>query len=177
MSGRSRGRRSWLAPSLLLILLLAGSGGAAEAGERWVGLQAMPRVAVEVTISPNHPDLGTEEVRRRIEEALRRAQPAPALDPAADDRLHLVVGIRTYSTSELRGYYLPLSQAHGIGPVRLLVERPAAIAGLQGPLWATVWQSERQAKGPMRRSADEILELVDEVVNAFLADYRRALGQ
>ncbi len=63
-------------------------------------------------------------------------------------------------------------------PFRSIVRlMPAAIAGLQGPLWATVWQSERQAKGPMRRSADEILELVDEVVNAFLADYRRALGQ
>ena len=58
-----------------------------------------------------------------------------------------------------------------------MVERPAAISGLPGPVWATVWQTERQAKGPWRSSAGEILELADEVVGSFLADYRRAVGQ
>ena len=47
----------------------------------------------------------------------------------------------------------------------------------RGPVWATVWQTERQAKGPWRSSASEILELADEVVGSFLADYRRAVGQ
>jgi hypothetical protein len=40
-----------------------------------------------------------------------------------------------------------------------------------------VWQAERQAKGPWRSSASEIAELTDELVAAFLVDYRRALGQ
>ena len=73
--------------------------------------------------------------------------------------------------------HLPLSQDYGIGPIRLAVERPAAISGLPSPVWATVWQTERQAKGPWRSSASEILELADEVVGSFLADYRRAVGQ
>lgn len=159
---------------LALLLLAAGPAGAAE---RWQGLQSLPNVAVEITFSPNHPDVSADEVRPRIEEALRRAKPAPAVDAASADRLHVIISVRSYSSSDLRGYYLPLSQAYGIGPIRLTVERPAAISGLPTPVWATVWQTERLAKGPWRSSAYEVLELVDEVVNSFLADYRRALGQ
>ena len=40
-----------------------------------------------------------------------------------------------------------------------------------------VWQAERQAKAVWRSWAAEILELTDEVVGAFLMDYRRALGR
>ena len=159
-----------VAPILLWGLL-------ASAAERWEAIQALPRVAIEVTFSPNHPDLAPEDVRRRIEEALRRTQPAPAIDQASADRLHLTIGVRAYSSSDLRGFYLPLSQAYGIGPIRLAVERPAAISGLPSPVWATVWQTERQAKGPWRSSASEILELADEAIGSFLADYRRAVGQ
>jgi len=82
--------------------------------------------------------------------------------------------VRSYSSSELRGFYLPLSQTYGIGPVRLAVERPAAIAGLPAPVPAIVWQAERLAKGPWRASAAEILALTDAVLASFLADYRRA---
>jgi hypothetical protein len=148
----------------------------AGAAERWEALQAVPRVALEVTFSPHHPDLTAEEARRRLEESLRRNQPAPLVDAASADRLRLTISVRSYSSSELRGFYLPLSQAYGIGPVRLWLERPAAISGLPHPLWAIVWQTERQAKGPWRTSAAEILELADEVAGSFLADYRRALG-
>jgi hypothetical protein len=162
------------AAALVAVLgLVAGATGA----ERWDGLRALARVAVEVTFSPNHPDLSTDELKKRVEEAVRRAQPAPAVDPASADRLHLTVAVRSYSSSDLRGYYLPLSQAYGIGPVRLAIERPAVFAGLPAPIPAQVWQTEREAKGPWRSSASEILELTDEVVASFLADYRRALGQ
>ena len=164
---------AWATAAALLLAPLS----PVAAAERWEGLQSLPRVAIEITFSPNHPDLTPEELRRRIEEALRRAQPAPVLDQASADRLRLTVSIRSYSTSDLRGFYLPLSQEYGIGPVRLSAERPAAISGLSSPVWATVWQTERQAKGPWRTSATEILELCDEVAAAFLADYRRALGQ
>ena len=170
-------RASWpLALPIALMLLLA-LDEPAPAAERWEALQSLPRVAVEITFSPNHPDLTAEEVRRRVEEALRRAHPAPAVDPASADRLRLTISVRSYSTSDLRGFYLPLSQAYGIGPVHLSLERPAAISGLPTPVWATVWQAERQSKGPWRTSASEVLELADEVVASFLGDYRRALGQ
>ena len=137
----------------------------------------MQRVAVDVTVSPNHPDLVVEEVRRRVEDGVRRGQPAPVVETGSAERLHLMVGVRAYSSSELRGFYLPLSQAYGIGPVRLVVERPALVSGLGAPIAVQVWQAERQAKSVWRNSAAEILELTDEVVGAFLMDYRRALGK
>jgi len=137
----------------------------------------MQRVAVDVTVSPNHPDLGVEEVRRRVEDGVRRGQPAPVVETGSAERLHLTVGVRAYSSSELRGFYLPLSQAYGIGPVRLVLERPAQISGLGAPIPVQVWQADRQAKSPWRNSAAEILDLTDELVGAFLMDYRRALGK
>ena len=164
---------------VLVVALLAFCAlpSAALSAERWESLQALPRLALQVTVSPNHHDLSTEDIRRRLEEALHRVESAPSIDPASADRLHLVVAVRSYSSSELRGYYLPLSQAYGIGPVRLIVERPAQITGLAAPVPVLVWWTERQAKGPWKKSAAEIMELVDEVVTSFLADYRRALGQ
>jgi hypothetical protein len=150
---------------------------AAAGGERWDALRLLPRVGLEITLSPNHPELSTEDVRKRIEDGLRGAHPAPVLDPASRDRLHLIAAVRRYSSTELRGFYLPLSGSYGIGPVRLAVERVAVIPGLGTPIAAQVWQAERQAKGPWRASAAEVLRLTDEVVASFLGDYRRAQGQ
>ena len=101
---------------------------------------------MDVSVSPNHPDLGVEEVRRRVEDGVRRGQPAPVVETGSAERLHLTVGVRAYSSSELRGFYLPLSQAYGIGPVRLVLERPAQISGLGAPIAVQVWQADRQAK-------------------------------
>jgi hypothetical protein len=159
------------APMLLVLPSLA------TGGERWEGLQGLPRLAVDVTVSPNHPDLVVEEMRRRVEDGVRRGQPAPIVDMASAERLHLTVGVRAYSSSELRGFYLPLSQAYGIGPVRLVLERPAQVSGLGAPIAVQVWQAERQAKAAWRNSATEILELTDEVIGAFLIDYQRAQGK
>ena len=166
-----------LLAGLSIILSLVAALPHAMAFERWEALQGVQRVSVDVTVSPLHPDLVIEEVRRRVEEALRRGQPAPIVETASPERLHLTVGVRAYSSSELRGFYLPLSQSYGIGPVRLVLERPAQVVGLGAPIAAQVWQAERQAKGAWRNSAAEILELTDEVVAAFLMDYRRALGK
>ena len=49
---------------ILVVLSLVTITTLAVAGERWEGLQGMQRVAVDVTVSPNHPDLGVEEMRR-----------------------------------------------------------------------------------------------------------------
>ncbi len=166
----------WILALLVLAPALAG-GAPAMAADRWQGLQSLNSVAVEITFSPNHPDVSVDEVRQRIMDGVKRANPTPALDIGSADKLHLLIAVRQYSGSDLRGYYLPLSQAYGIGPIRLTVDRPAAISGLPTPVWATVWQTERLAKGPWRSSAYEVLELVDEVIASFLADYRRALGQ
>jgi hypothetical protein len=161
----------------LVVLSLVTIASLAVGGERWEGLQGVQRVAVDVTVSPIHPDLVVDEVRRRIEDGVRRGQPAPLVEPGSAERLHLTVGVRVYSSTELRGFYLPLSQAYGIGPVRLVLERPALVSGLGAPITVQVWQAERQAKSVWRNSAAEILDLTDEVVGAFLLDYRRAVGK
>ena len=155
-------------------LILAAAITPARAGERWEGLRALPRVAVEVIVSPNHPDLPPDELRRHVEDALRQMHPAPAIDSTSPDRLRLTVGVRAYSSSDLRGYYLPLSQTYAIGPVRLSVERPGAVGGAS--MAVVVWQAERQVATPWRRSEVDILQLTDELVAVFLADYRSALG-
>jgi len=173
-----RGRALVAIAALAATLLLpAGGQRSAAASDRWESLRALPRVALEVVVSPHHPDLTDGEARARVTEALRRAQPAPALDPASPERLRLTIRVRVLSSDDLRGYPLPFSQQYGIGPVRLALERPATVDGLATPVAATVWQSERLATGPMGRSATEILGLVDEIVGVFLADYRRAIGQ
>jgi hypothetical protein len=162
---------------MAIVVITLAVAARAEPGDRWEGLHGLPRVAVDATVSPNHPDITPEDMRRRLEDTLRRSAFAPMIEPTAPDRLHLLITVRAYSSSDLRGFYLPLSQAYGIGPVRLIVERQAQIAGLGAPIPVQVWQAERQAKAVWRNSGAEILELVDEVIAAFLADYRRATGR
>jgi hypothetical protein len=174
---RSRPKRAGCAlagASAAGVAALAVVAPASDAAERWETIQALPRVAVEVTLSPNHPELLVEDLRRRVADALRRDPVAPAVETQSPERLHLIVAVRAYSSSELRGFYLPLSQSYGIGPVRLVLERPAQVPGLAAPIVVPVWQAERQAKGPWRTSAAQVLELTDEVVAAFLEDYRLA---
>src|SRR5919204_6033925 len=95
------------------LILLIGLNAPASAGERWDALQSLPRIDLEITFSPNHPDLTAEEVRRRLEDALRRTHPAPAVDSTSPDRLHLTISVRSYTSADLRGFYLPFSQDYG----------------------------------------------------------------
>lgn len=168
------GGRACVAGLLGVGLALGGPAGAVEESVR--ALQGLRRVALEITFSPAHPGVPVEDLQNRLEEILRASAPAPALDPRSPDRLRLTVSVRAYSTSELRGFYLPLSATYGIGPVRLSVERLVTLPGVAAPLRAVVWQTERPARGPWRTSATEILGLVDDLAEAFLEDYRRALS-
>ena len=149
--------RSSPAATLALALIL-GLSAPVDGAERWDGLRVLPRVALEVTVSPVHPDLAPDELRWRVEDVLRQAQPAPVIDAGSADRLHLTVAVRSYSSADLRGFYLPFSGFYGIGPVRLAVERPALLPGLAAPTLVQVWQAERQAKGRWQNSAAEIRE-------------------
>lgn len=165
-----------LAAGALLGALLAGALAPAVAQEPWRALRALSRVALEISLVPDHPLVSVEDLERRVEEALRQGQPAPMPDPKSPDRLHVTISVRSYNASELRGFYLPFSGNYGIGAVRLAVERPAVVRGLAAPVTAVVWQSERQAKASWDRSGREILALVDELVGLFLEDYARAVS-
>jgi len=141
------------------------------------GLQGLRRVSVDIAFSPAHPGVPVEAVQARLEEILRAGQPAaPITDARSTDRLRLAISVRNYTSSELRGFYLPFSGSYGIGAVRLALERSVTIPGVAGPVRGVVWQAERQAKGPWRTSATEILGLVEDLAEAFLDDYRRADG-
>jgi len=155
----------------LAAALLAGGALPVEAQSR-AGLQGLRRVALEITMAPDHPLLDPGALEQRLEELLLTSAAAPKVDAESPDRLRLTVSVRPYSGSDLRGFYLPFSGTYGLGSVRLSVERPAMIAGLQGPVPAVVWQLERHARGPWHRSAAEIAGILDVLVAAFLEDYR-----
>lgn len=172
MRDRSFPRLPWplLAGALLAAALLALPARLLEAQSR-VGLQGLRRVALEITMAPDHPLLDPGVLEQRLEELLLTGASAPKLDPQSPDRIRLAVAVRQYSGSELRGFYLPFSGLYGIGSVRLSVERLATIPGLAAPIPAVVWQQERQARGPWHRSAAEIMALVEGLVAAFVEEY------
>ena len=64
-----------LAPLIAALLLAAPAVAQAPAA----GLGALPRVALEVTVSPDHPGVPAEDLARRLEAALRAGGPAPAV--------------------------------------------------------------------------------------------------
>lgn len=149
----------------------------------WPGLKGLKRVAVEVVFTPDHPQLAPEVVEKRMEDVLLANPTAPKLDANSTDRLRLVVAVREVSSSDLRGFYLPMSGSYGIGTVRLAVERQVVLAGepvrpggapvpASPPMPALVWQVERQARGPWRRSGAEIMALVDDLVATLVEDLR-----
>jgi hypothetical protein len=163
-------------------MLLAGLGAlggpapAAGAGEAWRLLRGLRAVAIDVVLSPDHPQLLPDDLARRLEAALA-TQPGLRVDAEAADTLRLLVAVRAVSASDLRGYYLPFSGVYGIGPVRLQLERPASLAGQPGPAGVVVWEAERLALGPWHGSGARVRALVDELVDAFLDDQRRAGGR
>ena len=150
---------------------------AAADAAAWAGLRGLKRVGIEVVFTPDHPQLAPEVVEKRLEDTLLASPNAPAPDAKSPDRLRLVVAVREVSGNELRGFYLPMSGTYGIGSVRLTVERQVVVVGERGsaagaPIPALVWQVERQARAPWRRSGAEIMGLVDDLVATFVEDLR-----
>ncbi len=150
----------------------------AQAPEGARGLAGLKRVALDIAFSPIHSGVPVEDVQQRMEEVLRSGLPqAPVVDAKSADRLRLLVSVWEISTTDLRGFWLPFSRSHGIGVVRLAVERMVTIPGATSPVRAIVWQSEAQARAAWRESATEILQIAEDLTEAFLADYRRVRGQ
>jgi hypothetical protein len=148
----------------------------AEAADEMVrGLQGLRRVAVEIAFSPAHPGVPVDDAQARVEEVLRGSLPgAPIVDGRSPERLRLMISVREVSSSELRGFYLPFSGSYGIGLVRLAMERMVTLPGVPVPVRAVVWQVERHARVAWRLSATEILDIAEDLAEAFVEDYRRA---
>ena len=157
---------------LLGLLLTVVVAGASRVDAAWPGLRGVKRVAIEVVFAPDHPQLAPEVVEKRLEDALLANPAAPKPDPRSTDRLRLVVAVRQVTTSDLRGYYLPWSGYYGVGTVRLVVERQMILPGSPptAAIPAIVWQVDRHALGPWRRSREEIMALIDDLVATLIAD-------
>ena len=157
---------------LLGLLLTVVVAGASRVDAAWPGLRGVKRVAIEVVFAPDHPQLAPEVVEKRLEDALLANAAAPKPDPRSADRLRLVVAVRQVTTSDLRGYYLPWSGYYGVGTVRLVVERQMILPGSPpaAAIPAIVWQVDRHALGPWRRSREEIMALIDDLVATLIAD-------
>jgi hypothetical protein len=168
---RTRRAEARRGPSAVLAVALSASLAAAlaaapAAAQSRAALQGLRRVAIEITMAPDHPLLDPAALEQRLEELVLASPGAPRLDPQSADRIRLTVSVRQYTGSDLRGFYLPFSGVYGIGGVRLSVERQASIAGLAAPIPVVVWQEERTARAAWHRSAAEIMGLVEELVGA-----------
>lgn len=164
---------SWSRAGLLALLLTIIAAGAARVDAAWPGLRGVKRVAVEVVFAPDHPLLAPEVVEKRVEDALLASPVAPKPDPRSTDRLRLVVSVRQVTTNDLRGYYLPMSGAYAVGLVRLAVERQMIVPGApptSAAVPAIVWQVEREALGPWRRSREQIMALIDDLIATLIDD-------
>lgn len=166
-------RTRCLPPLIAAALLLAAP---AVAQDPAAGLGALRRLAVEVTVSPDHPGVTAEELARRLESALRAGSPGAVIDPGSSDVLRLTVAVRRVGASELRGFYLPFSGSYGLGAVRLAVERAVTVEGVTGLVRAVVWQAERPVRTTWNGSGAAIIGGADVLVAGFLEDYRRAGG-
>jgi hypothetical protein len=105
---------------------------------------AVLRLAVVVDLE--HPVKGADadDLGRSLASFVAARGPAVALDAASPDRLRLTVSVLPYSSTALRGFFLPFSGTYGIGPVRLSLERAVSLPGRTSPTFtAIVWQREQ----------------------------------
>jgi hypothetical protein len=102
------------------------------------------RLAVVVDLE--HPVEGADadDLGRSLASFVAARGPAVALDAVSPDRLRLTVSVLPYSSTALRGFFLPFSGTYGIGPVRLSLERAVSLPGRTSHTFtAIVWQRER----------------------------------
>lgn len=160
--------------ALVTLLVLTATGAPAQDASS-SGLKNLPRVALEVVLAPDLVDL-EDDLEQQVERVLREQSPAPILDPSSPPKLRLVVTVRPVGATELRGFWLPFSGTYAVGTVRLEVVR---VVTLPGPppstsVPAIIWHAERHIAQPWRQVETAVGAAVEELLGAFLEDYRRA---
>ena len=107
-------------------------------------LDDVARIAVSVEMEHPVEATAVDALERRLNAFLVDLAPALTLDAASPDHLRLTVAVRPYSSSALRGYYLPFSGTYAIGTVRISLERTVRLpGGVPQTVPAIVWQRER----------------------------------
>jgi hypothetical protein len=123
--------------ALIGVILGPGSATASAAAD-------VLRLAVVVDLA--HPVNGADAdgLGRSLAAFVAARGPAVALDAASRDRLRLTVSVRPYSSTALRGFFLPFSGTYGIGPVRLSLERAVCLPGRTSDVFTAIaWQREQ----------------------------------
>ncbi len=167
------------AATFALVALLVLTVTRAPAQDVAGGLKNLPRMALEIVLAPDLVDL-EDDLEQRVERGLREQPPAPLLDSGSTSKLRLVVTVRPVGATELRGFWLPFSGTYAVGAVRLEVVRVVTLPGAPAPstsVPAIVWHAERHIAQPWRLVETVVGGAVDELIAAFLEDYRRARGR
>ena len=128
-------------------------------------LDGITRVAVSIDVRPPIDGVSGAELARRVGAFVAKLEPPLSPDDRSADRLQLTITVRSYSSSELRGFPLPFSGTYAIGTVRLALHRDVEVVGGPGHIVsASVWERERQiatrrsdARGAVDRAVDDLL--------------------
>lgn len=163
-----RTQRDVIAAILVTALLTVAASASAE------GLRGVRRVSLAVDLQHPVDALSVEDLLGRLENGVRRAEPAMSAGEGATDRLRLVVSVRPVSATTLRGFWLPFSGTYAIGSIALEMERLVTVPGARHAFPATVWQAERTAAGPWPTAAAEVRRLTDELIAEWLEAHRQA---
>jgi hypothetical protein len=137
-------------------------------------LDGVTRVAVSIDLRQPIDGVSADELERRVATFIAKLEPSLSLDESSGDRLKMTITVRSYSSSELRGFPLPFSGTYAIGTARLTLYRDVKIVG--GPpriISASVWERERQ----IATRASYAREAVDRAVEDLLNDLRDVQGR
>jgi hypothetical protein len=107
-------------------------------------LDGVVRIGVSVDMEQPLEGVAADALQQRLAASVPDLAPGLTVDAASTDRLRLTVSVRPYSSTALRGFYLPFSATYAIGTVRLGVERAVQLperAATTVP--AIVWQRQR----------------------------------
>ena len=164
-SGGRRARWWWCAATAVLVIALTPARPAAA--EESGGLLGLRRVGLVVDLVHPLEPLSEEDLRARLEDALRESDPPLSIQTSATDQIRLTVSVGPVSATTLRGFWLPFSGTYGIGILRLGIERMVALPGTRNAFPALVWFTERTVARPWRGIAAETVRLLDEMVAEF----------
>ena len=150
-----------------VVLVLTGALPCAAASV----LEGITHVAVGVDVTPPVQGVSHDPLARRVVTALATLRPPVTVDGTSSDRLRLTVTVRSYSSSELRGFPLPFSGTYAIGTVRLNLERAVEIVGsTPRSMSASIWQRERQIATRQSAVRQAIDRAVEELLGELLAE-------
>jgi hypothetical protein len=152
----------------MLLGLLTTAPSASAAGV----LDGLTRLAVIIEVM-QPVGVSADDLRQRFLTSLAALEPDLMVAEGSADRLQLAIAVRSYSSSELRGFPLPFSGAYAVGTVRLTLHRAVQIVGgPPGVVSASVWERERHIATRSSAAARAVHRAMAELLDDFVAARR-----